>query len=143
VQLGDARLLLEREVADGKKQNFDVLVLDAFSGDAVPVHLLTQEAFETYWQQLAPDGIIAIHVSSRHINLMPVIEGLAERYNATLLTRFANADYPFLDNLWVFIARRPEDLRVNGLTPAPPPLPNNVKPRLWTDSYSDIIRLLY
>jgi len=143
VQLGDARLLLEREVATGNMQNFDVLVLDAFSGDAVPVHLLTKEAFESYWQQLAPGGIIAIHVSSRHINLMPVIEGLAEHYNAALLVRFANADYPFLDNLWVFMAHRPEDLHVDGLLPASPPLPNNIKPRLWTDSYSDIIRLLY
>ena len=56
VELGDARLLLERELAKGEIQKFDVLVLDAFSGDAIPVHLLTREAFETYWQHLDPDA---------------------------------------------------------------------------------------
>jgi hypothetical protein len=144
VKQGDARLLLEREASEGHAQNFDVLVLDAFSGDAVPVHLLTMEAFDTYWKQINPQhGIIAIHVSSRHINLMPVIEGTAEHFNAAMLTRFANENYPFLDNLWVFLARRPEDLKVQGLVPNPPPLPGNVPPRVWTDDYSDIIRLLY
>ena len=144
IKQGDARLLLEREVSQDRAQNFDVLVLDAFSGDAVPVHLLTTEAFDTYWKQVnSVHGIIAIHVSSRHVNLMPVIQGIAEHYNAFLLTRFVNENYPFLDNLWVFLARRPEDLQIQGLVPNPPPLPNNVPPRIWTDDYSDIIRLLY
>jgi len=143
-QLGDARPLLEREAANGDLQNFDVLVLDAFSGDAVPVHLLTTEAFDTYWKQVSPEhGLIAIHVSSRHINLMPVIEGVAAHYRAPMLARFVYADYPFLDNLWVFLARRPEDLQVKGLEANPPPLPGNVPPRVWTDDYSDIVRLLY
>jgi spermidine synthase len=144
VEQGDARLLLESEASQAHLQNFDVLVLDAFSGDAVPVHLLTTQAFDTYWKQINPQhGIIAIHVSSRHINLMPAIEGIAEYYNASILTRFTNESYPFLDNLWVFLARRPADLQVRGLLPSPPPLPNNVPPRVWTDDYSDIIRLLY
>ena len=143
-QIGDARLLLEREAASGQAQNFDVLVLDAFSGDAVPVHLLTTEAFDTYWKHVNPEhGVIAIHVSSRHINLMPVIEGIAAHYKAPLLARFVYADYPFLDNLWMILARRPEDLQVRGLEPNPPPVPTNVPPRVWTDDYSDIVRLLY
>jgi hypothetical protein len=143
-ELGDARLLLEREAAAGSGPTFDVLVLDAFSGDAVPVHLLTAEAFDTYWKRINPEhGIIAIHVSSRHINLMPVIEGIAERDHAAMLARFVYANYPFLDNLWVFLARNPEDLQVRGLLPNPPPVPNNVPPRVWTDDYSDILRLLY
>jgi hypothetical protein len=143
-QLGDARLLLEREVAAGHTPAFDVLVLDAFSGDAVPVHLLTAEAFDTYWKRVNPEhGIIAIHVSSRHINLMPVIEGIAERDHAAMLAKFTEGSYPFLDNLWVFLARHPEDLQVRGLLRNPPPIPNNVPPRVWTDDYSDILRLLY
>jgi spermidine synthase len=85
-ELGDARLLLEREAAGGATQNFDVLVVDAFSGDAVPVHLLTTEAFDTYWKHVNPEhGIIAILVRSRHINLMPVLEGIAEHYHAAML----------------------------------------------------------
>jgi hypothetical protein len=140
---GDARLLLEREVAHGDAQQFDALVLDAFSGDAVPVHLLTREAFATYWQHLGADGVIAIHVSSRHINLLPVLEGLTAHYNAYSLVRFTEGSYPFLESLWVFIARRPGALQFDGLAANPPPIPNTIPPRLWTDDYSDIFRLLY
>lgn len=143
VALGDARVLLEREAAAGAQQNFDVLVLDAFSGDAIPVHLLTREAFDTYWQHLGGDGIIAIHVSARHINLMPVVEGLAEHFHARVLARFTDNQYPFLPSLWVLMSRRPEALDINGLIAAPPPFANELAPRLWTDDYSDIFRLLY
>jgi len=139
---GDGRLLLAGEAVHGG-QNFDVLVLDAFSGDAVPVHLLTKEAFDLYWRHLQPEGVIAIHVSSRHINLLPVLQGLTEQYGASSLVRFAYAGYPFLDNLWVFIAHQADDLRVDGLEPNPPPIKGPVAPRLWTDDYSDILHLLY
>jgi hypothetical protein len=88
-------------------------------------------------------GVIAIHVSSRHINLIPVIQGLAHYYKTPILERFVYADYPFMNNLWVIFARRPEDLEIRGLVASPPPLPSDVTPRLWTDEYSDIIRLLY
>jgi hypothetical protein len=143
MEQGDARLLLEQEAASGDFQRFDVLVLDAFSGDAVPVHLLTKEAFDTYWRHLGKGGVIAIHVSSRHINLLPVLNGLSAHYGAKSLTCFTNGSYPFLESLWVFIARDPEALQVQGLLPSPPPLSNTVPPRLWTDDYSDIFRLLY
>ena len=144
VEQGDARLLLESELARGERQQFDVLVLDAFSGDAVPVHLLTREAFDTYWQQVAPDhGVIAIHVSSRHIDLLPVLEGLTAHYQGYTLANFNDASYPFLESLWVFISRHPDDLQISGLVPNPPPLHKDIPPRLWTDDYSDIFRLLY
>ena len=74
---------------------------------------------------------------------MPVVEGIAQHYQAAMLVRFVNADYPFLDNLWVFLARHPQDLKIQGLVPNPPPLPTDIPPRVWTDDYSDIIRLLY
>jgi hypothetical protein len=144
IEQGDARLLLESEIARGQVRHFDVLVLDAFSGDAVPVHLLTREAFDTYWQHLERDhGVIAIHVSSRHINLLPVLEGLTQHYGAYSRVRFASGSYPFLESLWVFIARHPQDLEVPDLVPNPPPIANTTLPRLWTDDYSDILRLLY
>jgi len=144
IQQGDARLLLESKAARGQAQNFDVLVLDAFSGDAVPVHLLTREAFDCYWQHLNPeDGVIAVHVSSRHIDLLPVLEGLTEYYHSYSLVKFTEGSYPFLESLWVFIARRPQDVQIDGLLPNPPPFRNSIQPRLWTDDYSDIFRLLY
>lgn len=144
MELGDARLLLEAEVAAGKAQNFDVLVLDAFAGDAVPVHLLTKEAFDTYARHLRNDrSIIAVHLSSRHINLLPVIEGIRERSNAYTLVHFSQGSYPFLESLWVFLAKRPEALQIPGLFPSPPPTMPQADARLWTDDYSNIFQLIY
>jgi hypothetical protein len=143
-ELGDARLLLEREVANGQAQNFDVLVLDAFSGDAVPVHLLTEEAFETYWKHVNPNGgLIAIHVSSQHINLMPLLEGISQQNHWPILVRAMHQGFPYMDNIWVILAKRPEDLQVPGLLASPPPTLSNAGPRVWTDDYSDIVSLLY
>jgi tetratricopeptide (TPR) repeat protein len=77
VALGDARLTLERE----PQQHFDLLVLDAFSSDAIPVHLLTEEAFEVYQRHMQTNGIIAVHVSNRQLKLEPVVANLARRFN--------------------------------------------------------------
>ena len=74
VGIGDARLLLARESA-----SFDFLTVDAFSSDAIPVHLLTLEAFRVYMGALAPEGVLAVHISNRHIDLEPVIAALAAR----------------------------------------------------------------
>lgn len=143
-ELGDARLLLEQEASQGSLQKFDVLVLDAFSGDAVPVHLLTKEAFDTYARHLRDDNaIIAMHLSSRHINLLPVVEGLREYSHTYSLVKFTEGSYPFLESLWVFLAKRPEALQVPGLVPNAPPAMPEVEPRLWTDDYSGIFRLIY
>jgi hypothetical protein len=143
-QLGDARLLLEQEIAQSNPQQFDVLVLDAFSGDAVPVHLLTKEALDTYTKHLRNDNsVIAIHVSSRHINLLPVVEGLREYSHTYSLVKFTAGSYPFIENLWVFLTKRPETLHIAGISPNPPPGLPQAEPRLWTDDYSDIFRLIY
>lgn len=144
IEQGDGRLLLESEAARGDLQQFDVLVLDAFSGDAVPVHLLTREAFDTYWRRVnQKHGVIAVHVSSRHINLLPVLKGLTAHYGGYSLINFTDGSYPFLESLWVFIVRHPEDLRIDALFPNPPPIGDKIAPRLWTDDYSDIFHLLY
>ncbi|HET6324701.1 MAG TPA: fused MFS/spermidine synthase [Planctomycetaceae bacterium] len=79
---GDARLNLSREPPQG----FDVLVLDAFSGDAIPVHLLTREAFAIYLRHMAPDGIIAVHISNKHFALEPVVLALADVYHLASVT---------------------------------------------------------
>jgi len=144
VALGDARLLLEREAANGQGQEFDVLVLDAFAGDAVPVHLLTKEAFDAYAKHLRDErSVIAVHLSSRHINLLPVIEGIRAHENAYTLVHFSEGTYPFIESLWVFLARRPEALRVQGLLPSLPPGMPAAEARLWTDDYSNIFQLIY
>ena len=78
VQAGDGRLLLETEQARGKAQDFDLLVLDAFSSDSIPVHLMTREAFGVYAAALNPGGVLAVHVSNRFFNLMPVVARLGK-----------------------------------------------------------------
>jgi hypothetical protein len=141
--LGDARRLLEQESERGENQKFDVLVVDAFSGDAIPVHLLTREAFETYWQRVDPtNGIIAIHVSSRHVNLLPVVQGAAAHFQADSVVRYEEGEGPILSNCWVLLARSPGVLSMPGLEQNLPPDVTPLPPRLWTDDYSDLFRLI-
>src|ERR1051325_725995 len=74
--MGDARLTLERELERGQSENFDVLAVDAFSSDSIPVHLLTLEAMQLFFRHLKPDGILAVHISNRYLDLQPVLAGL-------------------------------------------------------------------
>ncbi len=141
--LGDARRLLEDEIARGENQKFDVLVVDAFSGDAIPVHLLTREAFETYWQRVDPtNGIIAVHVSSRHINLLPVVQGAAAYFQADSIIKYEEGEGPIMSNCWILLARNPGVLSMAGLQQHLPPDVKPLQPRLWTDDYSDLFRLI-
>lgn len=84
--MGDARLMMEHEVAENRGQEFDLLALDAFSSDAIPVHLLTKEAFEIYLKQIKPNGVIAVHISNRYLNLRPVVERLAAHFDLHVVT---------------------------------------------------------
>ena len=86
VVMGDARLSLEREAPQG----YDLLAIDAFSSDAIPVHLLTREAFAVYFHHLRPGGILAVHVSNRYLNLHPVVKAAAEHFHRT--TRVVDTD---------------------------------------------------
>src|ERR1700730_12176018 len=82
IALGDARLSLEDEAAQGHLQNFDVLVLDAFSSDSIPVHLLTTEAMALYLRHLSgPDAVLAFHLTNRALDLSPVVEVYSRKYN--------------------------------------------------------------
>jgi spermidine synthase len=76
ITAGDARLALERQVP----QQFDLIALDAFNSDSIPVHLLTREAFQTYLRHLKPNGVLAIHTSNHFLNLDPVVTGLAREF---------------------------------------------------------------
>jgi SAM-dependent methyltransferase len=75
ILMGDARLTLERQLANEGPQNYDILAVDAFSSDAIPVHLLTREAIQLYFRHLKPDGVLALHISNRYLDLKPVCEG--------------------------------------------------------------------
>jgi len=138
---GDARLSLERE-AD---QRFEVFVLDAFSSDAIPAHLLTVEAFDLYRRRLAPGGVLALHVTTRHLDLGPLIGGLADRMGMPAWEIVSAADEArgILDARWILVTfnrellARPR-LRAAGRIPGAGARP----PRLWTDDYSNLLSVL-
>lgn len=139
--LGDGRLSLEREA----NQNFDVLVMDAFSGDSVPVHLITQEAFHTYLRHLKPGGILAINISNKHLDLRPVMErGAAAVGRIALYYSYdAYEEDTFCKNAdWVLIVE--PGVRENE--PALYKAGEVIKPytgfRPWTDDFSNMFRIL-
>jgi hypothetical protein len=135
VVLGDARLTLA-----ASRAAHDVLVLDAFSSDAIPMHLLTTEALRTYEARLSADGVLAFHISNRHINLAPAIARLARELRLTALTRMdkrVDATRGFEASEWVVIARRPERLRQLAADTRWTPLVADARPA-WTDDFSNI-----
>ena len=146
VVLGDARLSLENELKSGP-DNFDVLAVDAFSGDAIPVHLLTREAFTLYWKHLKPDGVLAVHVSNRYLSLAPVVAlGAAEDHKTARMVNFATDDRndkEESDSDWVLVTSRPgffeqPELKVDYIHNIDP-IPNL---RMWTDDYSNLYKIL-
>ena len=108
---GDGRLSLERNTAGP----FDVLVVDAFSGDAVPVHLLTHEAIELYLRHLADDGYLALHITNTHLDLSPVINEHAEAFRLNKRYDYCALNGSRSRSLWVLLSRRPIDLPVTSI----------------------------
>ncbi len=141
---GDARISLERELAEGSPQNFDVLVLDVFSSDSIPVHLVTKEAMELYLAHLAPDGIIAVHITNRHLDLQPVFWKLAEQFTLSIVRiendRDATGAY---ESHWILLARNPAMLKYSPLQARIIDLEKySADIPLWTDDYSNLFQIL-
>jgi spermidine synthase len=142
VVLGDARLNLEREPPQG----FDVLAVDAFSSDSIPVHLITREALALYLRHMKPGGVIAFHVSNRFLELPPVVGRLAKEIglNVVLVTdsgKDGDDDHTKTD--WVLIARDPAALAAEAIAEVAPEPPEE-RPgwRTWTDDYSNLVQIL-
>jgi hypothetical protein len=142
---GDARISLERELAAGQPQNFDVLVLDTFSSDSIPMHLITREAFELYLRHLKPNGIIAAHISNRHLDLQPVFWRLAQEFHLSI----AKVDRPVYEgddgfpSEWVLLTRDPSLFGIPAIQAKADSLENySTSIRLWTDDYSNLFQIL-
>ena len=141
IVLGDARLSLERQ----PPQQYDVLVLDAFSGDTIPVHLLTREAMEIYLRQIAADGVIAIHISNRHVNLIPVVLELAGHFDLpSVLIRQSQVNrFRANPSDWMLLTRNEQFLDSEAIRSAAshpdrwPDFP------LWTDQYNNLLHILH
>jgi predicted membrane-bound spermidine synthase len=138
VVLGDGRISLSQELANGTSQNFDVLAIDAFSGGAIPVHLLTREAIELYRRHLRPGGILAINITNVYLDLAPIVA--AQAVQAGLQARYFESDVSYPGGYvvdWILLTdnrdflARPEIQR--GL-----PISTRANLRLWTDDYNSL-----
>lgn len=144
VALGDARLLLEREIeADPAGQQFDVLAVDAFSSDSIPVHLLTKEAMDLYFRHLKPDGILAVHISNRYLDLQPVLEGEVKATGriGRLVDNDEDESQDVFSSTWVLIKSA-----TPGFTAEEKQSTSDLQAtrfvRLWTDDYSNLFQIL-
>jgi SAM-dependent methyltransferase len=141
VVVGDARVSLERE----QSQQFDVLAIDAFSSGAIPVHLLTTEAFEVYLRHLRPDGVLAIDVSNRTLDLTPVIWGLARHFGlaAVQVAKKPAPDGTSWGSLWILLTRDSDFLATPGVADEKTPRETRGPEfPLWTDDHSSLLPLL-
>ena len=143
VAVGDARLALERE-----QTSLDLLALDTFSSDSIPVHLLTLEAFRVYLRVLAPEGILAVHISNRSLDLEPVLAALAERTGlAARIKRYRAPEdvprpQPSTSSDVVVLTREEGTLQELELDANWVPLESSGRVRVWTDDYASIVPLL-
>ena len=143
VAMGDARLSLERELKQNGSEHFDVLAVDAFSSDSIPVHLLTKEAMDLYFRHLQPDGILAVHISNRYLDLQPVV---AEEAKATgRVARLVDTDdddsIGVFGATWILVAAPAPGLDREILNQSAE-IASRKKVRLWTDDYSNLFQIL-
>jgi hypothetical protein len=143
--LGDARLNLEREAANGSRQGFDILVVDAFSSDSIPVHLVTREALAVYLEHMRPDGIVAFHVTNRYLDLPPVVKQIADALGlpSALITHDPEeSDLRYSRTDWMLVTRNRDFLGSPAVRKAETPV--SVPPRLslWTDDFNNLLRIL-
>ena len=141
--VGDARLALEREAPQG----FDILAVDAFSGDAIPVHLITREALRAYLRQVKPDGIVAFHVSNRFLQLVPVVARIAreEGAQAVLVSDDPDEDDDSRRSRsdWVLVSRDAKALEAPEIVEGgAQPAEDRPEWRTWTDDYSNLVQIL-
>ncbi len=138
--LGDARLSLERE----SPQAFDILAVDAFSGDSIPVHLLTRQAFDLYFHHLKPDGVLAIHISNKYLDLEPVVSAAATWFDkeAVLISNLDDHQKGVYAASWILVGNRAGFMGQSRIEKAGTILAPAKNRAAWTDDYSSLLRIL-
>jgi len=146
VLMGDARLKMEEQLQKDGSPNYDVLVIDAFSSDAIPVHLLTKEVMQLYFKLLKPDGVLAVHISNRYLDLAPVCERGAEFVGkkATVVADDASDNTFANSTTWVLITAPDNNIFQSPSFEGANMYPATAAPnfRGWTDDYSSILPIL-
>jgi len=147
VTLGDARVSLERRRDEGISEQFDVIVIDAFSSDAIPVHLLTRECFDTFRFHLKPDGILAFHVTSRFFDLKPVLRSLSVpgrgQMHAAWFYDPGNPSIATDRTDWVLLTANEAFLATPEVRSRITPWPASGRPPVtWTDDYSNLVSVI-
>ena len=138
IALGDARLVLERE----EPQHFDILAVDAFSSDAIPVHLLTRQAVEVYLRHLNPEGILAFHVTNRYLDLVPVVKDIADALHLQAVHVADDADGVYASTDWVLVARDAALFDKEPLADNTTEIDSDPARRVWTDDFNNLFKAL-
>jgi hypothetical protein len=140
IVLGDGRLSLERE----PPQAFDVLALDAFTGDSIPVHLLTRQAFALYFRHLRATGVLAVHITNRYLDLAPVVQAAAESLGkrAMVVDDEGDEEEETFRSTWVLVSGRQEFFDSPDIKEAGKLLEQATHPPVWTDDYSNLFSVL-
>ena len=151
VVLGDARIQMERQLARGERQGFDVLVVDAFSSDSIPMHLLTLDCFKLYLEHLDANGILAVHVSNRYLRLEPIVRNLARVTNRKAIwidwsapeNENGEVDPSPSASNWILVTNNEEFLNSPLVAPHIEPFEKNPLPDLiWTDDFGSLWQIM-
>jgi len=142
IKLGDARVTLQNELDLGQKNAFDLLIIDAFSGDLIPTHLMTHEAFLLYQQHINTHGVMALHISNRHLSLLPVILQHAKSLNMQLMLFDTPGDGKEHDTQWVVLTNNSRLTQSAALIYKQTVIDMNIQKVLWTDDYSSLLPIL-
>ncbi len=140
VAIGDGRRVMQSEYDEGGSQNYDVIIVDAFSGDAIPVHLLTQEASDLYWKHLNEDGILVIHISNLHIDLSDVVRQMASHAGKEIFNIDDDGDSHFYmsGSSWVVITDNEAFLNDELIQDQMDEWDHELNPIVWTDDFSNL-----
>ena len=142
VKLGDGRLQLLDEVESSDSEPYDLIFIDAFSSDSIPIHLLTAECFEVYLNRLKPGGVLVAHITNRFIDLQPVIMDHSIRNDLNPILIDYHSPDERLQTRWVLMTKNKEFEKSNKVKMFERPWPKGITPVRWTDDYSSVAALV-
>jgi hypothetical protein len=141
---GDGRLSLERELSASTTAPYDILIIDAFSGDSIPTHLISHEAIDLYLALLGEDGVLAFNITNRHINLEPVLAQAGKTFHLQAGIIEDNTKDPFAaDSVWVLFSQDPKFFETPAISSVQRALVPEPSIHLWTDDYSNLFQVLW